>query len=63
MGPILKIGGTGMVGGWFNSNRYGVPPCQNFDINLEIFKLFVTINDLVRCTHLLDIWVVPSGWG
>jgi len=37
--------------------------CQNFDISLEIFKLPVTISDVVRCTFMLDIWVVPSGWG
>jgi hypothetical protein len=37
-------------------------PCQNFDINLEIFKLPVTITDIARSIRMLDIWLAPTGW-
>jgi hypothetical protein len=63
LGTIKKnMGGMGMVGFGLAQISMG-HPCQIFDTIGKIFYLFVTISDLVRRIRIVDIWVVPSGWG
>jgi hypothetical protein len=53
MGPILKIGGMGMVGLAWRKIIMGHPPLKTLT---SLVKLFIySISDVVRCIRILGI--------